>query len=137
MMKEKQRQWLRYFMLGIGMILLVSIVFPHHHHRDGKACYVPFLTEEAAEGDHETDPHDCGCHGHNLALFKSSPASAAPGNDLVLHPLPIAFLFDWVWSATSTLRKCSSERRERPYIESLHGVWIVVAAGLRAPPVVL
>ena len=63
-MREKMKQRVvQYVVLMAGILALLSVVIPHHHHRDGMPCYQS-LTAEQAHGDKSTDTHDCGCDGH-------------------------------------------------------------------------
>ena len=62
-MREKMKQRIvQYVVLMAGILALLSVVIPHHHHRDGMPCYQS-LTAEQAHGDKSTDTHDCGCDG--------------------------------------------------------------------------
>ena len=62
-MREKMKQRVvQYVVLMAGILALLSVVIPHHHHRDGMPCYQS-LTAEQAHGDKSTDTHDCGCDG--------------------------------------------------------------------------
>lgn len=54
-------------MLIAGIIMLLSVIIPHHHHSNGLPCFKP-LTEHSHKS---ASSHDCGCNGHNVALFTS------------------------------------------------------------------
>ena len=54
-MREKMKQRVvQYVVLMAGILALLSVVIPHHHHRDGMPCYQS-LTAEQAHGDKSTD----------------------------------------------------------------------------------
>ena len=130
-MKKKIYQ---YVMLLVSIVMLISVVVPHHHHSNGLPCYKS-LSAEAAHGGHgSSESHDCGCNGHNLALFTSLLSHAS---DLdVSHLLfPLQVLFDYINPPVPLLYGQTFDRERAFYIESLHDTWITCSGGLRAPPV--
>lgn len=132
-MRERMKQRvIQYVVLMAGILALLSVVIPHHHHRDGTPCYQS-LTSENAHGDKSADTHDCGCDGHNLAFFNTHTSHATDG-DVDLHLIPLFVLFDYIYPPEPAFRERSLNRENARYIESLHDTWIVNAAGLRAPP---
>ena len=91
-MREKMKQRVvQYVVLMAGILALLSVVIPHHHHRDGMPCYQS-LTAEQAHGDKSTDTHDCGCDGHNLAYFSTHISHFMDG-DVDIHLMPLLVLF--------------------------------------------
>ena len=134
---NSRRKIIQSLMLLCSFIVLLSVLVPHHHHSDGSACYV-FQLDDSGEGHtHHNDMHTCECNGHNLFFSNHSVSQQIDQDmDLMLHPIlflfeylnPLADLFHWWqdWEFTPTI-----------YLESLHGVWIVKATGLRAPPACL
>ena len=130
-MKAKKKI-IRYVMLVASIIMLLSVVVPHHHHSNGMPCFKSLTT-----GTHEhksASSHDCGCTGHNLALFTSLLSHAS---DLdVSHLLfPLQVLFDYINPPISVAGGQLFDRNRAFYIESLHDTWIAYSGGLRAPPV--
>lgn len=119
-------------MLMAAILSLLSVVIPHHHHRDGMPCYQS-LTAEHAQGDHGADPHDCGCDGHNLAFFDTAASHCTDG-DVDIHLIPLLTLFNYIYPPEPAFHGQFFEREYAPYIESLHDTWIASATGLRAPP---
>ena len=94
-MREKMKQRVvQYVVLMAGILALLSVVIPHHHHRDGMPCYQS-LTAEQAHGDKSTDTHDCGCDGHNLAYFSTHIFHFMDG-DVDIHLMPLLVLFDYI-----------------------------------------
>ena len=76
-MKKKIYQ---YVMLLVSIVMLMSVVVPHHHHSNGLPCYKS-LSAEAAHGGHgSSESHDCGCNGHNIALYTSIFSHVTDGN---------------------------------------------------------
>ena len=73
----------------------MSVVVPHHHHSNGLPCYKS-LSAEAAHGGHGSpESHDCGCSGHNIALYTSIFSHVTDGNvNQFLFPLLV--LFDYI-----------------------------------------
>lgn len=95
-MREKMKQRVvQYVVLMAGILALLSVVIPHHHHRDGMPCYQS-LTAEQAHGDKSTDTHDCGCDGHNLAYFSTHISHFMDG-DVDIHLMPLLVLFDYIY----------------------------------------
>ncbi len=132
-MREKKRQWIvRYVVLMAGILALLSVVLPHHHHRNGMPCYLS-LTAELAHGDKSADTHDCGCDGHNLAYFNASVSHVTDGG-VNTHLMPLLVLFNYIYPPEPMFCGQFLDPRFALYIESLHDTWIVSATGLRAPP---
>lgn len=129
----------RYFMLLVSFVLLLSVVVPHHHHSDGMPCYKSLLVE-LAEEEHEghtahgcDTTHDCGCNGHNVALYTSLFVHADT-TDVHAYLFPLLVLFDYINPPEPVISNLWKEKNRIFYIESLHDTWIVSASGLRAPP---
>ncbi len=102
----------------------------HHHHSNGLPCFKP-LTEHSHKS---ASSHDCGCNGHNVALFTSllSHATDVDASHLLF---PLQVLFDYINPPEPAFCGQPFERSRAFYIESLHDSWITCASGLRAPPV--
>ena len=128
-MKAK-KNIIRYVMLIAGIIMLLSVIIPHHHHSNGLPCFKP-LTEHSHKS---ASSHDCGCNGHNVALFTSllSHATDVDASHLLF---PLQVLFDYINPPEPAFCGPPFERSRAFYIESLHDSWITCASGLRAPPV--
>lgn len=124
-----QKNIIRYVMLLAGIIVLLSVVIPHHHHSNGLPCF-KFLTEH----NHPASSHDCGCNGHNIALF-TSLLSYVTDSDVNHLLFPLQILFDYINSSVSLLCGQTFDRERAFYIECLHDTWVVCSGGLRAPPV--
>ncbi|MDD2952396.1 MAG: hypothetical protein PHC95_04440 [Parabacteroides sp.] len=132
-MRDKIRQRVvQYLVLLAGILALLSVVIPHHHHRDGMPCYES-LTAEQAHGDKSADTHDCGCDGHNLAYFSTHISHFTDGG-VDMHLMPLLILFDYIYPSELASQGQLLDSENAPYIESLHDTWIVSASGLRAPP---
>lgn len=127
-MRDK-KQTIRYIMLVAGFIMLLSVVVPHHHHSNGMPCFKA-LTEHS---HHNPDSHDCGCNGHNLALFTSLLSQATNGDANHLF-VPLHVLFSYINPVVPSLKEQSFIRERAFYIESLHDTWVARVGGLRAPP---
>ena len=67
-MKAKEKI-IRYVMLVASIVMLLSVVVPHHHHSNGMPCFKSLTTD--THSHKSASSHDCGCNGHNLALFTS------------------------------------------------------------------
>ena len=134
-MSEKViQQAMRYVVLMAGILSLLSVVVPHHHHRDGMPCYHAW-TADHAQGEGDTDSGQCGCDGHNLAYLNSNGTSVATDGDADLYLTSLLILFDYLYPPELTLGERLVVRERIGYIESPHDSWIVEATGLRSPPV--
>ena len=128
---QQMTRWLRQWVLLLASVLsLLSVVIPHHHHRDGMPCYAS-LTMEQEEGDHSTDTHDCGCHGHHLGYLVS--LLNAYGGAADAHVLQIVSPLTFHLEAPCHNRLWGAG--EAFYFEASYDPWMARAMGLRAPPV--
>lgn len=121
-------------MLMASILMLLSVMIPHHHHSNGMPCYKSLATETTETGHTENDAHGCCCNGHNMVFF-SSLLSHAADTDVDLHLFPLLILFDYINPPEPAFCGQVIECKRAFYIESLHDTWIVSASGLRAPPV--
>lgn len=129
-MMRAKRRIIGYVMLVASVIMLLSVVVPHHHHSNGMPCYKA-LTEHS----HHTQSHDCGCNGHNIAIFTSllSHIVDTDANHLFI---PLHTLFDYTNTITLPTDKRLFVREQAFYIESLHDTRTDSVGGLRAPPLI-
>ena len=67
----------------------------------------------------------------------SNDTSSSHGGDLHLFWVPLMTLFEYIYPELALLHQSVSRGQEPVYLESLHGVWIADAVGLRAPPCLL
>lgn len=135
MKRERIATYISFF---ASILLLLSVIVPHHHHDDGMPCYrwIFELSADSAQGDAVPEEaashqHDCGCVGHNQALFSSLEHHAVSEQYLI----PLLVLFDFINPPELFTSSLIYSRERAFYVESLHDAWVVRAAGLRAPPV--
>ena len=102
-------------MLLVSIVMLISVVVPHHHHSNGLPCYKS-LSAEAAHGGHgSSESHDCGCNGHNIALYTSIFSHVTDGNvNQFLFPLLV--LFDYINPPVPVFYKLLFENDRAYYI---------------------
>jgi hypothetical protein len=124
-MKAKYVNIVRLLMLFASVLLLLTVIVPHHHHEDG----IPCVSLE------ECHSHSCEANGHTIAFNSNSLQNQSvetPDPVLLLIPLytlfdyinpPLPFPDDWAFDSERTL-----------HAESLFSLWVVEAAGFRAPP---
>lgn len=130
---NKGRKIISAVMLLCSFILLLSVIVPHHHHSDGRACYKLLQTEANEGNDHGNENHDSCGSAHSLFVSNGHSAYAADGDaDFFLVPLQV--LFDYLNPLSAVSHKGLIQKWDAVYIESLHGVWVTDATGLRAPP---
>lgn len=132
LLMERGRKIIQVFMLLCSFILLLSVILPHHHHSDGRACYHPQQMEQPADS-HSGDAHDCTCSGHHLFVSNAHSGQSADGGGGCLL-VPLLILFDYINPLLTVACRQLPDHRQTVYVESLHGVWIAEATGLRAPP---
>ena len=118
------RQWV---LLLASVLSLLSVVIPHHHHRDGMPCYAS-LAMEQEEGDHSADTHDCGCNGHNLIYLNSLAGSGTAD----MHVLQVISLY--TFNLESPCLSRPKGMAETLYYEASYDPWMAQAMGVRAPP---
>ncbi|WP_363669745.1 DUF6769 family protein [uncultured Parabacteroides sp.] len=128
-----KRKIYQYVMLLVSVVVLLSVVVPHHHHSNGLPCYKSLSTEAAHGGHGSSESHDCGCNGHNIALYTSIFSHTTDG-DASQYLFPLLVLFDYINPPVPEFYKLLFEKDRSFYIESLHDTWITSASGLRAPP---
>ncbi|RHJ83558.1 hypothetical protein DW103_06785 [Parabacteroides sp. AM08-6] len=123
-------------MLVASIVMLLSVIIPHHHHSNGLPCYKSLATEVPDGGHNHPQSHDCGCSGHNVALY-TSILSHATDSDISQHLFPLLVLFDYINPPEPVFCQQLFENEQDIYIESMHDTWISTASGLRAPPFAL
>lgn len=127
-----RKKLIRYFLLFTGLLFLLSVTIPHHHHEDGRSCYklnIEHTTQDRAEGEAS---HDCICNGHTIAFFFSNTGGVSNETDLLLFP--IQTLFDQINPVAPAFTGALFLSTQAIYLESRHDIWIASASGLRAPP---
>jgi len=133
---DRKYRVIQRIMLVCSFLMLLSVIVPHHHHADGLPCY-RILTEGTADPD---DPdmnhhasHECGCDGHNIAVFTSVVSHITDGNE-IQHLFVLQTLFDHIYSYQyHFIGKFFSVLADR-IIESLYSSGFVSVNLLRAPP---
>ena len=113
-----RKPYITALLLLLSILMLAVPVVPHHHHGSEAICLKNDLHTGCGETNHHHHPaghpnccHDKGCLTHqDLSLLVS-----------LLSPYTVFY----------------STALYSPYIESLHGVYIARASGLRAPPSLL
>ncbi|MDR1939108.1 MAG: hypothetical protein LBQ73_11520 [Tannerellaceae bacterium] len=136
-MKTRYENRIRLLMLASSLLLLLTVVIPHHHHEDGMPCIFLWDNKSADDGEEgeEDCHHSCESNGHTIAFnAKSLQNQAAGTHDLALLLIPLYTLFDYI----NPPLPCSFDRAfdsERTlHAQSLFSIWVVEAAGFRAPP---
>jgi hypothetical protein len=135
-MKTRYEKMIRLLMLAAGLLLLLTVIIPHHHHEDGLPCI--FLWDGGSEEDGEAEGeahHDCESNGHTLAFnTKSLQNQATETHDLALLLIPLYTLFDYINPLLPSPDDWVFDSERSLYAESLFCIWLVEAAGFRAPP---
>ncbi|MDO4165104.1 MAG: hypothetical protein Q4D56_12090 [Bacteroides sp.] len=137
------KRYIAILLLFVSMIMLAMPVIPHHHHSGNELlCMKSDVQTGCCEHHHSThnatETHDhCCCNtGCVTTHFVQKAPSVGQNN---LHP-------DYQWVITlfhepifRFLFQTESKEQKQysTYIESLHGVFLTSAKGLRAPPYVL
>ena len=132
----KLRRHMAYFLLLISMIMLVVPVIPHHHHADGLICMKNDINENCC--NHGTDnnlPADhCCCDTGCLTTHYFNQPQSTDTNEVGPDYLWVATLFYEPILKLLLLPEQTLRKNDFIFRESLHGIQITSAMGLRAPP---
>ena len=127
-------------LLLLSILMLAVPVVPHHHHGSEAICLKNDLYTGCGEANHHHHPaghpnccHDKGCLTHQFVQRTPRVERQAPQLRPVLLPADLDLLVSLLYPYTDSY----STALHSPYIESLHGVYIARASGLRAPPSLL
>lgn len=127
----RSKQYILYFLMVVGLIMPAASVIPHHHHGDDIVCMKDDVGTESPRPHHHDDDPCCtgGC-----VMHPESPAPASPARIPQPGFVHIITLFAEPLPRFVTQPGEEVVRRDNVYLESLHGIFITCAAGLRAPP---
>jgi hypothetical protein len=119
------------FLLFISFVVVGMPVIPHHHCA-GIIC-MKDDTKEAESPHHHTNDDSC-CTSDCITQLESSSAFMQP-----LYKTQPQFSYSIILFTEPLLRfitRCGeiTVHRDYIYLESLHGISIAYAVGLRAPP---
>ena len=112
------------------MLLLFSMMTPHHHHQDGTPCCQP-IEWEHSHGDESADTSHNGCEGHHLAVIDTQQANV----HLEHYLIPLCVLFDYVYPPEVAFFNRLLKLIDVSSSESLYEVCLLRAIGLRGPPI--
>ena len=135
-----RKPYITALLLLLSILMLAVPVVPHHHHGSEAICLKNDLHTGCGEANHHHHPaghpnccHDKGCLTHQFVQRTPRVERQAPQLHPVLLPADLALLVSLLYPYTDSY----STALYSPYIESLHGVYIARASGLRAPPSLL
>ncbi len=125
-----RRHYITFLLFLVSLLTLAVPVMPHHHHADGAICMRHSSATPTAPAGHSHCCHNQGCVTTHYfqrvpAIQQVSPVQA----QRLVTDFAVFFL------RQSTADDLPSNSSCTPYIESLHGTYIVHAKGRRAPPV--
>lgn len=118
------------------MVMLVVPLIPHHHHSDGIICMKDDIKETECPCDHQHHHHsenDPCCTNECMTHFES-PTPVEQLYEVQPQFFYITTLFTEPLLRFLTQPEERNIHRDYVYIESLHGMFITHATGLRAPP---
>lgn len=134
--RDRNRWFIAGILFFISIWMLMVPVMPHHHHSNGMMCMKNDVTADCCTpSNHAESHHHCCCNTDCVTLhfLQNTP-----------HSTDFSLQADYSWIATlytyeSVLRLLllpdeASDRQSPGYLESLHGIFITEAQGLRAPP---
>lgn len=137
---EKEKKYIVYLLFLVSIIMLAVPVFPHHHHADGLICMKNDVEPSCCHTPHHHHPaghpnccHDKGCIASHFVQRTPRTERQAPVLKPVLLPVVLSTFLRQLYAFGEPCQPVSYS----PYIESLHGVYIARASGLRAPPSLL
>lgn len=135
-----RKPYITALLLLLSILMLAVPVVPHHHHGSEAICLKNDLHTGCGEANHHHHPaghpnccHDKSCLTHQFVQRTPRVERQAPQPRPVLQPADLSLLV----SLLSPYTVFYSTTLYSPYIESLHGVYIARASGLRAPPSLL
>ncbi len=132
---EKEKKYIVYLLFLVSIIMLAVPVFPHHHHADGLICMKNDVEPSCCHTPHHPAGHpncchDKGCIASHFVQRTPRTERQAPVLKPVLLPAVLSTFLRQLYAFGEPCQPVSYS----PYIESLHGVYIARASGLRAPP---
>lgn len=132
---KRSRRLTAIMLLWVSMIMLAIPVVPHHHHADGQICMKNDLTNDCcANHNHSTTEHCC-CDTGCLTTHYVNPPQQTDGNHIQPDFFWVTVLFADPFLELQLLPSQKRIRKEEAFFrESLHGIFIVRAMGMRAPP---
>lgn len=152
--RDRNRWFIAGILFFISIWMLMVPVMPHHHHSNGMMCMKNDVTADCCtptneDGYDRTQQTD---HQQRLQTTSGNHHHCCCNTDCVTlhflqnmpHSTDFSLQADYSWIATlytyeSVLRLLllpdeASDRQSPGYLESLHGIFITEAQGLRAPP---
>lgn len=139
---EKKKQYIVYLLFLVSILMLAVPVVPHHHHGSEAICLKNDLHTGCSEATHAHHHHpaghpncchDKGCLTHQFVQRTPRVERQTPQPRPILLPAD----FSTFLKVLSPYSEQQSDTLYSPYVESLHGIRVVCASGLRAPPSVL
>ena len=129
-----RRHYITVLLLFVSILTLAVPVMPHHHHADGNICLRHDLAAQpVGPASHAAHSHCC----HNQGCVTTHYFQRVPAIQQVSPVQAQRLVTDFAvfFLRQSTADDLPSNSSCTPYIESLHGTYIVHAKGRRAPPV--
>ena len=137
---EKEKKYIVYLLFLVSIIMLAVPVVPHHHHAGALICMNNDVEPSCCHTPHHHHPaghpnccHDKGCIASHFVQRTPRTERQAPVLKPVLLPAVLSTFLRQLYAFGEPCQPVSYS----PYIESLHGVYIARASGLRAPPSLL
>lgn len=132
----KFKRHITYILFVVSLLMTAVPVLPHHHHANGLLCMKNDVSANCCQHhpDSQREGHCCcqtGCVAHHF--FQQMPT----GTQNEIHPAVfeiIPFLSPLLFWLSDKSLTCEHKGQIPIYIESLHGMLIARATGLRAPP---
>ena len=130
-----RRHYITVLLFFVSILTLAVPVMPHHHHADGNICLRHDLAAQpvgpASHAAHSHCCHNQGCvatHYFQRVPIVRQHVSPDQAQRLVTD-------FAMFFLGQSTAFHSHPYLSYSPYVESLHGTYLVHAKGRRAPPV--
>lgn len=135
-----RKPYITALLLLLSILMLAVPVIPHHHHGSEAICLKNDLHIDCDKTNHHHHPaghpnccHDKGCLTHQFVQRTPRVERQTSQSQPVLQPADLNLLVSLLCSYTDS----HSTALYSTYIESLFGVYIARASGLRAPPSLL
>ena len=129
-----RKHYITVLLLFVSLLTLAVPVMPHHHHADGDIClkhdWTSMPVSSASQANHSHCCHNQGCvttHYFQRVPILRQHVFIGQAQRLVTD-------FAMLFLGQSTALNSYLSYPYSPYVESLHGTYIVHAKGRRAPP---
>jgi hypothetical protein len=137
-MNMKINTYILSLFLFIGFMVVITPAIPHHHHSNGVICIRDDMKADDCCSSSRTPQHhpnnDPCCTDNCLTQLVETESALQKAEPIQPHYIQLTVLYTESLLRTLTPPLEIPDHLDYVYLESLHGTYIIRAAGLRAPP---